>query len=175
MNLTRRAFTRQCLLLFSVVLLGVAPALLTSGCGYAKHDDPPTYSNANSTQARLAAKAHARDIGGDAYPVANTHSMEPVLYGGYWITVDTHFPYDSITRGVIAVYQADWLPKDSGPVAHRTQVKDGDGWLMEGDNVKPEIDSNTGQNLHSETSWRMSRANYLGKVVAIYTTEDHQK
>lgn len=143
-------------------------AISLTGCR-PKHDDPITYQNGSANQAMLAARLHARDIiGGVVMLVADTHSMEPLLYGGYYVVVDTLSPYDSLTRGVVVTYHGGWLPPSAPPVTHRTQLKDSDGWMMAGDNVRPDIDPKTGANLRSEARWRMTKETYIGKVVAIY-------
>lgn len=113
----------------------------------------------------LAAKLRAKEVGGVAFAVADTHSMEPVLRGGDWVTVQ-EVPFGSLKTGAIAVYAADWA--SSGTlVCHRLVQHDSEGWIASGDNVKPDIDE-TGRNRHSEASYRITPTNFVGLVVARY-------
>jgi hypothetical protein len=158
--------------LLSLVLFLIAVALLAfGGCGYPKHIDPLLLTYPSARVAELSAQARAKDIGGLVYKVANTHSMEPVLMGDDYIVVDTRVPYEQVKIGQVINYHADWQPPPLPTVTHRAVVRDKDGLLVEGDNVRPEIDPRTGQDIHSEARWRVTKDSYVGVVDTIYRVQ----
>lgn len=152
------------LLALSAALLGLAAL---PGCGSPKHLDPPLFTYPTDLMTRLSAEARAKDIGGTVYHVADTHSMEPLLVGGDYIVAapPSRAPYADLKAGTPIVYRAQWYTKH--PVTHRTRVKDGYGWVVSGDNVRPDIAPN-GQDRHSEASYRVTTESYLGTVDGIY-------
>lgn len=123
-----------------------------------KQDNPPVFWDNTPAQAKLAAMAQANDVHGTAYYVLNTHSMEPFLVGGDWVVVQPD-GYASLQVGQIITYHADWLPPTDPPVCHRLAQKDSYGWILDGDN-----------NRHYEANWRVTEKNFIGRVVAVYTT-----
>ena len=130
-------------------------ALALAGCG-PRRIDPPTLRYDSVLLAGLSAVAHARDVGGVTYQVADTHSMEPTLWGGDVIVV-APTPFAELRAGQIITYRATWLPANSPPVTHRLAQRDGLGWILSGDN-----------NAHYESFARVTADNYLGLVVGIY-------
>lgn len=145
-----------------------------SGC-FAKHDNPQLYTFPSRTLTYQSALLHAIDLNGRSplgqlqsglYHVLDTKSMEPVLQGGDYIVVDTRFPYDKLTKGVLVTYQARWAPAPQPPVTHRLQVRMPEGWVAEGDQ-----NGINGANPKSGLeSARITPAEYIGKVVGIYRT-----
>lgn len=136
-------------------LILAAICLLIAGCT-PKRLDPPTLTYDTPTLTRLSAVAHANSIFGKVYSVADTHSMEPTLWGGDYIVVAAT-PYDELRLGQIIAYQAEWLPPTAVPVVHRLAQQTGLGWILSGDN-----------NARSEPQWRVTSKNYIGLVVGIY-------
>lgn len=96
--------------------------------------------------------------GAAEYLVANTHSMEPALWGNDIIIVDRP-PFDSIKLGDIILDHGTWQKENDPPECHRAVAKDIGGILVEGDNV----DAN-----HLENRYRVTDKNYIGKVERIY-------
>ena len=154
--------------LLSILLTLALLAFTLGGCGYPKHLDPLLLTFPTKDLARLSAEARAKDIGGLVYTVANTHSMEPVLMGGDLIVVDTRVAYEDVKLGQVINYHAEWAPPPLPTVTHRATVRDSSGLLVEGDNVVPDINPATGQDLHAESSWRVTKTNYVGVVDTIY-------
>ncbi len=155
--------------LFALVTVSTI-AFLISGCGYPKHIDPPVLTYPTSNMAWLSALARAKDIGGTVYNVADTHSMEPYLQGGDYVVIDPRVAFADVPVGIPIGYKAEWQPAGGSPVLHRVIGRDaslGGGLLVEGDNVKPLIDSN-GQDLHRESSFRVKASQYLGVLDGVY-------
>lgn len=144
----------------SSILLGVF-----LGCGYPSHIDPLLYTYDSEILVEQSAALHAEDLHGIYLYVLNTHSMEPVLYGGDYIVVDTHASYSNVKLGVIIVYHADWAKPTDPPVVHRVLAKDSAGLLVGGDNVDSQ---------HTENQWRVTEKNYVGTVVGIYRMKRDQ-
>lgn len=132
--------------------------VLASGCGRPAHIDPPVFRYDVDMLSRLSAEAHARDVKGEVFKVANTGSMEPFLTGGDWVVV-SRVPFAELKDGEIIVYRAQWTPKGSPPVCHRIVGRDKYGLIMSGD-----------ANKHSEARWRVNDADYAGKLIAVYRT-----
>lgn len=154
--------------LITLGLAALAAALLgLSACGHPKHIDPPMFTYPTETLTRLSAEARAKDIGGMVFWVADTHSMEPLLKGGDYIVLapPSRAPYAALKAGQVITYKATWYSKH--PVTHRTRTKDGYGWVVSGDNVRPDIAAD-GRDRHSEASYRVTEASYLGTVDGIY-------
>lgn len=148
---TRHRFINLCLVALSAAILAFA------GCGQPKYIDPPLLTYPTDTMARLSAEAHAKDIGGKVFHVADTHSMEPALQGGDYIVVAPKSlrSFDSVLAWEMGVYAAEWYKPH--PVTHRFALKDGLGWIMSGDN-----------NARSEPHWRVTDQNFIGVVVGRY-------
>lgn len=141
-----------------LLALAVVLALFVSGCG-------PKAPSENlilweQPSPLLAALAHVKERPGlKAYTIAPTGSMEPFLTAGDVIVVDTTFPYDKLQPADLLNYQANWRPADSLTVTHMAGAKSGDDWIMDG--------------IHNENyekgSQRMTRSDYRGKVIQVYT------
>ncbi len=146
-------------------LVALLVVLCSIGCS-PKRVDPPTYYETSPTAAFVAANLHATETGGFVWAVADTHSMEPLIWGGDFV-VTKNVPFKSLKVGQPIAYMAQWAPKGP-PVCHRIVMQDSYGFLVSGDNVKPDIDEN-GRNRHSEASYRVTEENYLGLVLSIWT------
>ena len=147
--------------LILTALLFAIFAFITA-CGYPRHKDPAINTDsATSRDAVIAARTDALDTSdgaaGRVYSVMDTHSMEPLLYGGDFIVVRPK-PFSEVALGEVIAYVADWS-KMGPPVTHRVLVRDSYGLLVGGDNVD-------GQ--HSENRYRVTSANYIGTVTAVY-------
>ena len=134
---------------------------LLFGCGYAKHIDPPVYVYADAKVAEFSAKAHAKENPA----VLTVHqnvccgSMRPTIQQGDWLVVENSKFGDHLL-GKCAVYKPAW--NNNQPVLHRLVSGNAqDGFIASGDN-----------NPKSEASERVTSANYVGEVVAIYRTEN---
>lgn len=127
-----------------------------------KRDVIPTYWGLTPTQARLASELHAKDVGGLFYHVAPTGSMEPFLTGGDYIVVQK-VPYKDVKPGMMANYQARWLPPSSPTVTHWVADRLGDEFIMDGQ--ANSIYENKGNML-------MGEKEFIGQVIAIYTTRE---
>ncbi len=152
--------TNRSLLCLVLGLLSVAFLCLSPGCGYAKRIDPPVFTFESERELTLAASLHARDVGGFVtLPAANTHSMEPLIYGGdrFVIASKENAPYGERLKGRVVGGHPNWNPALFE--VHRVQLIDSYGLMVEGDNVD-------GQ--HPESSSRITEANYVGEVVGIY-------
>lgn len=133
-------------------------AVFLSACA-PKQINPPLFTYDTPRLTLLSAQAHARDVVGRLYTVADTHSMEPLLRGGDLIVV-APAPYAGLQLGQVITYQAGWLPASAPPVTHRLALRDDGGWILSGDN-----------NARSEPGWRVTEENYLGLVVGHYRTK----
>lgn len=142
-----------------VRLLALICLVLLAGCSV-KQDTPATFWNQLPEQARIAATLQAQEIGGICYKVAPTGSMEPMLTGGDYIVVDTGFPFEQLKKGQPITYYASWLPEGAWPVTHSTSAKHGDGWIVDG----------IANREYEKGNWTVTKKNYIGKVIAIYTT-----
>lgn len=145
--------------------------VLLSSCGYATRVDPPVYWDQTPAQAKLAAEAHARDIGGKAYQSVGV-SMEPLITAGDWVVTNTREAFDvKRLQGRVITYVPDpaQLPFLPGTtldtlIGHRAVAADGGGIIASGDN-----------NRWSEAKGRVTTTNYRGEVVGIYTTRRNPK
>ena len=133
-----------------------------------KHEQIPLFTYDTPTLTLLSAQAHAADLNGKSpagepqkglYSVADTHSMEPILWGGDYIVVTLleKRPYSGLKVGEVVTYRADWQSAGAPPVTHRLAQKDKYGWILTGDNTPT-----------YESRWRMTENEYLGTVVGIY-------
>lgn len=124
-----------------------------------KRQDIPIYWEQTPAQAAIASYLHARDVGGNNYQVLPTGSMEPYLTGGDFIVVKP-IPYKDIKVGMLANYQARWLPPSSLTVTHWVADKSGKEYIMDGQH-----------NAHYERGpdFRMGEKEFRGIVIAIYT------
>ncbi len=143
-------------------LLLIVLFVLTS-CGYDTHVDPPLFTYDTDALTLASAQLHARDVGGFVSGrVLNTHSMEPLIKGDDWLVIlsSATAPINNAhLRGRVISYHPDWDPKLF--CAHRVVSEDSYGLIVEGDHVDGE---------HPEGKWRVTAANYLGEVIAIYRT-----
>lgn len=135
-------------------------ALFLVGCRPERHD-PPLFLCALPAN---AASAHAARIDGTAYYVAPTGSMEPLLTGGDYVVVDGRIPLTRDLLGHVITYHAAWQPDGLLRVTHRMTDWDQYGGICEGD-----------ANRHSESRWRVTAANYIGAVVAIYRLKSDER
>ncbi len=132
--------------------------VLLSGCGRAPNIDPPVFRYDIEMLTRLSAESHARGVKGEVFRLAPTGSMEPFLTGGDWLVVE-RVPFAELKDGEIIVYRAQWAEKGAPPVCHRIAGRDKYGLIMSGD-----------ANRHSEARWRVTDADYAGKLIAVYRT-----
>jgi hypothetical protein len=136
-----------------VVVVGIVVLLfaLLSGCGYAKHRDPEIRTYATAAEAQEAARLHAKDIGG-IYSKPNTccGSMKPLIVEGD-ILVMAKTPLADLLGKMVAYWRNGVL------LAHRLVAEDAAGYIASGD-----------ANKNSEADQRVTPANYVGEVVAIY-------
>lgn len=160
----RRVFLNR--LFWGASSASVAALGLTS-CGYPTEINPPIFHYDTPVLARLSAEARARDIKAVTFKVSDTRSMEPRLQGDDFIVVETiaRRSFDTLKAGEIIVYHPDWSP--AMVVVHRLVQKDSYGWIVRGDNVRPNIDV-SGRDLTSESSYRVTPLNYIGVVEGIY-------
>jgi hypothetical protein len=137
--------------------------LFVSGCA-PKQPEIATYVYDSPTVTALSAAAHAKDVGGYVTNILPTGSMEPTLKGGDMVVVSSPAldPFENIKKGDAVRYAAPGSPHfaaDVGAIMHRAVLRDSLGWVMSGDH-----------NAHSESKWRLTRENYLGRAVAVYRT-----
>ena len=143
----------------ALLLVGLTLLSTIYGC-FPKNDDPNVVYCDNAVEAYESARGHAARIGGRAFSVADTHSMEPLLYGGDFIVVDPKVSVTTVKPGRVITYYAQWQPADAPPVTHRITDRDGYGLLVAGDNVDG-LD-------HPENRYRVTADNYVGVVTTIY-------
>ncbi len=162
MTLTRRAFlTSLCI----AALVGFS--LIGSGCGWPAHIDPPIYSFTKDGDAERAATAHVAQLAEQGHKglklfVLDTHSMEPLMFGGDWLVVDTSEPFANLRAGQVITYWAEWN-KVHVPVTHRILTVHREGLLMGGDDAPTEV------------GYRATKETYVGLAVGIYTTRTRPK
>ena len=153
----QRGVIRDCLTCLFILATLLVAFLLTS-CERAPNINPPVFRYDIETVTRLSAEAHARDINGRAFLTMPTGSMEPTLTGGDWLVV-AWVPFNELRNGEIIVYRAKWVPEGGLPVCHRIVGRDKYGLIMSGD-----------ANKQSEAQWRVTEADYVGKLIAVYRT-----
>ncbi len=132
---------------------------LLSGCVTTfntPHLDPPLFLVPTNLDAWREAEEFAYIEGGDVYTVADTHSMEPTLWGGDYIVVRPG-DFNSWKVGQILMYQPTWQPAPATMVVHRIVDKDSGGLIMSGDNVP-----------YSESGYRVTDKNDGGLVIGIW-------
>ncbi len=142
--------------LLSLVLFLAAVAFLSlGGCGYAKHVDPPLYTYTNAKVTEESARLFAAQVGGTYSQNVCCGSMEPLVHEGDWVVV-APYPFRDELAGHVGVYKPEWNKR--APVMHRFVSGNAkDGFIASGDN-----------NPSSEASERVTAANYVGELVAIY-------
>lgn len=143
------------------VMALIALFLALTGCT-PKRGDIATYWGNTPNQAQEAARLHAKDVGGEYSLILPTGSMEPKLSGGDWI-VWVARPYSSVKVGLLAVYKARWLPSDHDQVCHWVSAKQGEEWIMDGEN-NDRYENTKGQ--------LMGPREFIGEVVAIYKIKE---
>lgn len=152
----------------------VCAASILAGCGRADRIDPPIIYHPTDKESQMAADAHLREIGGAVYIMANTGSMAPLISGGDLVVVDTRIPLGS-TLGRPIAYWPQWKlivdgEERSWPVVHRAVAQDSHGIIVEGDAVKHGVGVYGPKSSTSENRYRVTKANYIGTVAAIYRT-----
>lgn len=131
--------------------------VLLAGCATVSPDPRLIVWDRPNTEAEADKAAAA--IYGAAFPVADTHSMEPFLYGGDFIVVDFQFPYYGIGPGMLPVYDPNWADQSVPLVCHMSVERTGDAWIVTGIN-----------NRYSESGSRaMTEADYRGMCVQVFT------
>lgn len=145
------------------ILLACVLLLSVTAC-QPKMKEVPTYRYPESRVVQLSAYAHAKDIGGYVSWIAPTGSMKPLLQDWDYVVISSpdKDPYENIQAGDVVSYDASKSPHFDGSemykrVMHRAVMKDRLGWVMSGD-----------ANAHTESKWRLTKENYLGRLVAIY-------
>jgi len=127
--------------------------LFVTGCGYAKHKNPPLYLESSAAAAQEAARLHARDIGGIYHENLCCGSMRPTIQTHDWI-VTLRTPWRAELLGRIVQYRV-------GPgtnYLHRLVSGNAtSGFIASGDN-----------NPYSESGFRVTADNYVDEAVAIY-------
>ena len=95
--------------------------------------------------------------------------MVPLIQTGDWIVVApiSLYPFTDDLLGRPCVYQPKWLPAGQLALHRFISGNARDGFIASGDGVKPDIDAN-GRDLHSEASYRVTAADYRGRVEGIY-------
>lgn len=125
--------------------------------GYAPNIDPPKYACANVGEARWRANlALELQPNRTVWEVAPTGSMAPLIPKAHCYIVTEAIPFEAIRPGIVATYRAAWNP--GAPVTHRLVAKDALGYIASGD-----------ANARSESFERVTRANFIGEVVGIWT------
>lgn len=90
-------------------------------------------------------------------PILDTHSMEPLIYGGDYVVI-SGAPFGDALDGCVVGLRPEWNP-DILEI-HRVVGRDSFGYLVEGDNVDWK---------HPEAAkFRMTSKNFVGEVVGIY-------
>lgn len=133
--------------------------LFVAGCATASPGgrlDPTIHFAPTDLQAWYAAEYAAAQEGGDVYYLQDTHSMEPLMWGGDYLVV-VPGKFESWKVGQVLTYDAEWMPPGEPNVTHRIVGKDEYGLIMSGDN-----------NPFSEASWRVTDANDVGIVTGIW-------
>ncbi len=144
------------LLLVGIVLW----AMFVAGC----EPKPPSQSliQYGCKDPYMDALTFASSVNGTVFHILPpTESMAPYTYPGDYEVVDMAFPFDKLGVSNFVVYQAHWLPPTAPLVNHMTAARNGDGsWVMDGIN-----------NAHYESGAQsMTRADFRGKVVRVFTT-----
>jgi hypothetical protein len=147
--------------IYKTILIFLSIIFLTS-CTY-KKTEYPVFRYDNETVAMLSAIAHANDISGIVSQVLPTGSMRPAIYDYDYVVISNPLKdsFENVKEGDIILYRADWAPPLSPPVLHRAVEKDRYGWIMTGDSEASPYENKT----------RLTSANYLGRLVAIYRLE----
>lgn len=147
--------------LFGLFIFGLCVlTFCTSGCGYARHVDPPIYTYDTAKLTELSARAHAKDPGCKLYHYdeTGTNSMVPLIIPGDWVVTEIT-PFRDDLLGHVCVYLAQW--RQGREVMHRLVSGNAtDGFIASGDN-----------NQYSEPTERVRPTNYVSEVVAIYRTK----
>jgi len=129
--------------------------LLLFGCGYAKHKNPALFYESSPAAAQEAARLHARDAGGSVLLVTNPEgSMQPLIHQWDWL-VCVPTPLTDDLLGKVVTYRPAWNHGQN--TTHRLAAKDRYGYIASGDH-----------NARSEPQWRVTTANYVGEIIAIY-------
>ncbi len=143
---------------FSRLLLAaaaIALGLFQTGCATSASSSAGVAprSSVSRDHALSLARLTATAVGGEVYTIAATGSMKPTLDESSVVTVEK-VPFADLRKGDIIIYRS----ASGGPVIHRLYHKNGDKWLVLGDN-NPTIDREA-----------VTSANLLGRVCAIFYT-----
>lgn len=137
------------------VCLTGATWLLLFGWQPDKSADPVPILAGAAAEAEAATHAERLGAGGRAFIVSPTGSMRPLLQGGDYVV--TQSDYASARVGQVFAYWPTFATRSGHPLIHRAVQKDKDGWIMSGDSAP-----------HTESWARVTEANYIGTLVAIY-------
>ena len=138
--------------LISIAVCVVGAAWLLAFGWKPKLTPIPTHTVAN---AEAAAIAYATATGGEVFRVTDTGSMRPLLTGGECVVTVRN--YTGIKVGAVVVYRPTFATATGNPLIHRAAQLDKYGWIMSGDSAP-----------HTESWARVTEANYIGTVVAIF-------
>ncbi len=147
-----------------VVVLVMAGFLSAPSCTPIRQP-VPFYGGLTNQVAVMSAEVLAKIIGGKSYGVLDTKSMEPTLAIGDYVVVFTDAKYEEIEVGWMVVYQARWLENDHPLVSHWVAAKLGNEFIMDGQN---------NPSYESSAEFRMGKAEFRGRIVAIYSTRKDQ-
>lgn len=137
--------------------------LLFLGACQPAHIDPPVLPFSNADKRDAAARKYRDSVNGFYFIAADTHSMEPTIWGGDWL-IEVRKPIEQVEIGEIITDRGDWQKPEAPPETHRVVLKDKDGLMVSGDNVNPV----QADGVHSETQYRVREDNYIGTVLRIY-------
>jgi hypothetical protein len=129
---------------------------------------PPRTEHATAGEAWEAAAAWQAAHGGEIRAVAGTGSMAPYIPPAApgldprrtivaYIVTDPAARFADIRPGQLIIYRAEWQPAGAPSVVHGAAKLTGTGWIMSGLG-----------NREFETHWRVTPANYLGRVAATF-------
>ncbi len=131
---------------------------------------PVIHYGLTAGEVAIQSAIEASAIHGVAYLVAPTGSMEPFISGGDIVVVDNKFPFSAIEVGYMLTYQAQWLPRSNPPVIHWAAQKQGNSWIMDGQNNSHY--ENEPNQLMRQEDFEFKDKNGIrvgGKVVSVYT------
>lgn len=126
---------------------------------------PPRIECRDQADAQTQATAWIAAHGGELVPVVGTGSMAPYIPAAApgsdprttivaYAVIDSS-AYALVHTGDLCVYVAEW---SHTPTIHQVVEQDPLGWIMSGLH-----------NARSETAWRMTEANFIGRVITIFT------
>lgn len=129
---------------------------LLAGCGkQIRPNDIPVVHYRQDVNMSLAAQLENFDPNVLILKMSDTGSMKPLLDENDVLAVNKRIGFDSLENGDIVTYSPNWANKSM--ITHMCYRKKGDSWEMFGISnarIDPEY---------------MTRDNYVGKVIKIYT------